>query len=140
VCSYRNSSEEKYHSIPLSSHNNLFFSAKGSYNLFIFNEKEIHFWRLSFDSLAHYLLLRRRKRKRNMTEGEKRILIISNKKNPSGYFSCLIMDVNFPEMKGYEAVSIIKNIAPMIKIIMTTKKNIKRLEAKVREQNVFFIS
>ena len=44
----------------------------------------------------------------------------------SGY-DCLIMDVNLPEMKGYEAVSIIKNIDPKIKIIMTTKKNTKRL-------------
>jgi DNA-binding NarL/FixJ family response regulator len=48
------------------------------------------------------------------------------------------MDVDLPEMKGYEAVSIIKNIAPDIKIIMTTKKNTKRLEAKVREQDIFF--
>jgi DNA-binding NtrC family response regulator len=55
----------------------------------------------------------------------------------SGY-DCLIMDVNLPEMKGYEAVSIIKNIDPKIKIIMTTKKNTKRLEAKVREQDIFF--
>ena len=55
----------------------------------------------------------------------------------SGY-DCLIMDVNLPEMKGYEAISIIKNIDPEIKIIMTTKKNTKRLEAKVREQDIFF--
>jgi len=55
----------------------------------------------------------------------------------SGY-DCLIMDVNLPEMKGYEAVSIIKSIDPKIKIIMTTKKNTKSLEAKVREQDIFF--
>ena len=55
----------------------------------------------------------------------------------SGY-DCLIMDVNLPEMKGYEAVPIIKNIDPKIKIIMTTKKNTKSLEAKVREQDIFF--
>jgi DNA-binding NtrC family response regulator len=55
----------------------------------------------------------------------------------SGY-DCLIMNVNLPEMKGYEAVSIIKKIDPKIKIIMTTKKNTKRLEAKVREQDIFF--
>jgi two-component system phosphate regulon sensor histidine kinase PhoR len=53
-------------------------------------------------------------------------------------YDCLIMDVNLPEMKGYEAVSIIKNIDPEIKIIMTTKKNTKKLEAKVREQDIFF--
>ncbi|MDH5705926.1 MAG: response regulator, partial [Candidatus Aminicenantes bacterium] len=55
-----------------------------------------------------------------------------------GCFNCLIMDVNLPEMKGYEAVSIIKSIDPKIKIIMTTKKNTKSLEAKVREQDIFF--
>lgn len=53
-------------------------------------------------------------------------------------YDCLILDVNLPEMKGYEAVSILKNIDPEVKIIMTTKKNSKRLEAKVREQDVFF--
>jgi len=53
-------------------------------------------------------------------------------------FNCLIMNVNLPEMKGYEAVSILKNIDPKIKVIMTTKKNTKMLEAKVREQDIFF--
>ncbi len=60
------------------------------------------------------------------------------KKISEGGFSCLVMDVNLPEMKGYEAVSILKNIDPKIKVIMTTKKNTKRLEAKVREQDIFF--
>lgn len=60
------------------------------------------------------------------------------KKVSEGCYNCLIMDVNLPEMKGYEAVSIIKSIDPKIKIIMTTKKNTKRLEAKVREQDIFF--
>ncbi|MFQ6108325.1 MAG: response regulator [Candidatus Aminicenantales bacterium] len=60
------------------------------------------------------------------------------KKISEGCFNCLIMDVHLPEMKGYEAVPIIKNIDPDIKIIMTTKKNSRRLEAKVREQDIFF--
>jgi len=60
------------------------------------------------------------------------------KKIPAGCFDCLIMDVKLPEMKGYEAVPILKNIDPQIKIIMTTKKNSKSLEAKVREQDIFF--
>jgi len=60
------------------------------------------------------------------------------KKISEGGFSCLVMDVNLPEMKGYEAVPILKNIDPKIKVIMTTKKNTKRLEAKVREQDIFF--
>lgn len=60
------------------------------------------------------------------------------KKLSEGGFNCLIMDVDLPEMKGYEAVSILKNIDPDIKVIMMTKKNSKRLEAKVREQDIFF--
>jgi DNA-binding NtrC family response regulator len=60
------------------------------------------------------------------------------KKISEGIFNCIIMDVDLPEMKGYEAVSILKNIDPEIKVIMTTKKNTKNLEAKVREQDIFF--
>ena len=53
-------------------------------------------------------------------------------------FGCLILDVDLPEMKGYEAVSILKNIALKIKIIMTTSKNSKHLEAKVRAEDIFY--
>ena len=60
------------------------------------------------------------------------------KKLSDGNYDCVIMDVNLPEMKGYDAISILKNIDPQMKIIMTTKKNSKRLEARVREQDVFF--
>ena len=60
------------------------------------------------------------------------------KKVSEGSFNCLIMDVKLPEIKGYEAVPIIKNIDPNIKVIMTTNKNTKKLEAKVREQDIFF--
>jgi len=60
------------------------------------------------------------------------------KKLAEGSYGCLILDVDLPEMKGYDAVSILKNIDPRIKIIMTAKKNSKRLEAKVRDQDVFF--
>ena len=67
---------------------------------------------------------------RNLSEAIKKI--------SEGFFNCLIMDVQLPEMKGYEAVSILKNLDPKIKIIMTTKKNSKKLEAKVREQDIFF--
>ena len=60
------------------------------------------------------------------------------KKISQGGFSCLILDVDLPEMRGYEAVSILKNLDPRLRIIMTTKRNSKRLEAKVREQDIFF--
>ena len=51
---------------------------------------------------------------------------------------CVILDVDLPDVKGYEAVSILKNMNPDIKIIMTTQKNTKELEAKVRAQDIFF--
>jgi DNA-binding NtrC family response regulator len=60
------------------------------------------------------------------------------KKISQGGFNCLILDVDLPEMRGYEAVSVLKNLDPRLKIIMTTKRNSKRLEAKVREQDIFF--
>jgi len=60
------------------------------------------------------------------------------KKLSGGVYGCLIMDVDLPEMKGYEAVSVLKSIDPKIKIIMTTKKNTKHLERKVREQDIFY--
>lgn len=60
------------------------------------------------------------------------------KKIREGCFNCLIMDVELPEMKGYEAVSILKSIDPKIKIIMTAKRNTKNLESKVRKQDIFF--
>lgn len=53
-------------------------------------------------------------------------------------FLCLILDVELPEMKGYEAVSIIKRIDPEIKIIMTSKKNSKSLETRIRKQDIFY--
>jgi DNA-binding NtrC family response regulator len=60
------------------------------------------------------------------------------KKISEGVFSCLVMAVDLPEMKGYEAVSILKNLDPQLKIIITTRKNSKRLEARAREQDIFF--
>lgn len=60
------------------------------------------------------------------------------KKIREGNYHCLLLEVDLPEMKGYEAVPIIKSLDPKLKIIMMTKKNSKRLEAKVREQDIFF--
>ena len=66
------------------------------------------------------------------------MLVDAIKKISEDVFVCLILDVDLPEMKGYEAVSLLKTIDPDIKIIMTAKKNTKRLEVKVREQDIFF--
>jgi len=65
-------------------------------------------------------------------------LLDAVKKISEGSIDCLIMDVDLPEMKGYEAVPIIKKIEPGIRIIITARKNTKELEAKIREQDVFF--
>ena len=53
-------------------------------------------------------------------------------------FDCLIMDVNLPEMKGYEAVSILKAIDAKVQIIMTSAENTPELEVKVRKQDIFY--
>ncbi|MGB3863623.1 MAG: response regulator [Candidatus Aminicenantaceae bacterium] len=60
------------------------------------------------------------------------------KKVSEGCHDCLIMDVDLPEMKGFDAVSIFRNIDPKIKVIMTAKKNSMELESKVREQDIYY--
>ena len=53
-------------------------------------------------------------------------------------FGCIILDVNMPKMKGYDAVSIIKAIDPKTQIIITSQDNNMDLEAQVREQDIFY--
>jgi len=53
-------------------------------------------------------------------------------------FDCVIMDVDLPEMKGYDAVSVLQTIDPNTRIIMTAAQNTMELEAKVRKQNIFY--
>lgn len=53
-------------------------------------------------------------------------------------FDCVIMDVDLPEMKGYEAAPLLKAIDPDVQIIMTTTENTLELEAKVRKQDIFY--
>ena len=53
-------------------------------------------------------------------------------------YDCVIMDVNLPDIKGYEAVPIMKAIDPKTQIIMTANRNTKELEAKVRSQDVYY--
>lgn len=84
------------------------------------------------NQLAEYF----KKKKYSVETGEG--LTDAVKKLAQNHYPCIIMDVDLPEMKGYDAVSIIKNIEPKTKVIVTTKKNSKNLEAKVREQDIFF--
>ncbi|OGF59684.1 MAG: hypothetical protein A2Y62_08215 [Candidatus Fischerbacteria bacterium RBG_13_37_8] len=53
-------------------------------------------------------------------------------------YDCVIMDVKLPEIKGYEAISIIKSIDPKVRVIMTTNKNSISLETKVRSQDIYY--
>jgi len=53
-------------------------------------------------------------------------------------YECVIMDVDLEDMKGYDAVAIIKAINPKIEVILTAKENTKELEAKVRSQDIFY--
>ena len=53
-------------------------------------------------------------------------------------FDCVIMDVELPDMKGYDAVSILKTIDPKLQIIITAADNTLELEAKVRKQDIFY--
>jgi CheY-like chemotaxis protein len=53
-------------------------------------------------------------------------------------FDCVIMDVNLPDMKGYEAVPILKAINPKLEVIMTAADNTVDLEEKVRKHDIFY--
>ena len=53
-------------------------------------------------------------------------------------YDCIVMDVNIPKIKGYDAVSIIKAIDPHIKIIMTSERNDLELETEVRKQDISY--
>ena len=53
-------------------------------------------------------------------------------------FSCLIMDEDLMEMKGYDAVPAIKAISPRIPVIVTAAQNSPEQEARIRQQDVFY--
>jgi DNA-binding NtrC family response regulator len=50
----------------------------------------------------------------------------------------LILDVYMPEMKGYEAIPMIRGIDPHLPIIITAEENSLELESQVRQQRVFY--
>ena len=53
-------------------------------------------------------------------------------------FNCVVMDVDLPQIRGYDAVSILKAIDPDVKIIMTSGKNDIQLETEVRKQDIAY--
>ena len=53
-------------------------------------------------------------------------------------YACAIVDVQQSGMKGYEAVPVLKSKNREIKIIITSEKNSKALEAKIRDQDIYY--
>jgi len=53
-------------------------------------------------------------------------------------FGCVIMDEGLPEMKGHDAVVLLKAISPASQIIMTATRNTMELEARIRQEDIFF--
>ena len=53
-------------------------------------------------------------------------------------FDCVVLDEDLPEIKGHDAVPVLKVICPGVPIIMTAARNSLELELKIRRQDVFF--
>ena len=53
-------------------------------------------------------------------------------------FDCVIMDEDLPEIKGHDAVAVLKAISPQVPIIMTAPRNTPELESRIRRQDIFF--
>jgi len=53
-------------------------------------------------------------------------------------FGCVILDEDLPEMKGHDAVPVLKAISCEVPIIMTAARNSLELESSIRRQDVFF--
>ena len=54
------------------------------------------------------------------------------------HFDCVIMDEDLPEIKGHDAVAILRAISPEAPIIMTTAWNSTQLEQRIRRQDIFY--
>lgn len=55
-----------------------------------------------------------------------------------GKVQIVIMEAEMKEIKGYEAIPIIKNIDNKIPLIIITSNNSKDLERKIREGGIFY--
>ena len=53
-------------------------------------------------------------------------------------FDCVIMAEDLTEMKGHDAVPVLKAISPDVPIIMTAAWNTPELESRIRRQDIFF--
>ena len=50
----------------------------------------------------------------------------------------LIMAAEMPEMKAYEAISILKGVDPSLLIIVTARENTPELEARIRQNPIYY--
>ncbi len=53
-------------------------------------------------------------------------------------FDCVILAEGLPEMKGHDAVPVLKAISPGAPIIMTAARNTPEVESSIRRQDVFY--
>lgn len=53
-------------------------------------------------------------------------------------YDCIIVDMDLKDMKGYDAVPILKTVDPDVDVIVTSRINTKDLEVRVRAQDIFY--
>jgi len=53
-------------------------------------------------------------------------------------FDCIVMDVDLPDMAGFDAVPIVKALDPGVNIVVTAGTNTKELEGRVRREDIFY--
>jgi|WetSurMetagenome_2_1015567.scaffolds.fasta_scaffold517370_2 two-component system, NtrC family, phosphoglycerate transport system response regulator PgtA len=66
-------------------------------------------------------------------KGSQAIQIIQEEK-----VDLLVMEADFPEIKAYEAIPIIKGVDPHLPIIITASHNTPELEARIRRRPIFY--
>lgn len=66
----------------------------------------------------------------SMTQGAQRLKDVN--------FDCVVADEDLPEIKGHDAVAVLKAISPEVPIIMTASRNTREQEARIRREDVFF--
>jgi len=53
-------------------------------------------------------------------------------------FDCVIMDEDLPEIKGHDAIPVLRAVSPETPIIMTAGQNTPEKESRIRQQDIFF--
>jgi len=53
-------------------------------------------------------------------------------------FDCVVADEDLPEMKGHDAVEVLRAVSPAVPVIMTASRNTREQEARIRREDIFF--